>query len=252
MKKKHAQASGFKALSESAAVKVEDSSGEQVIGLWIKAVLCVGLAGFIGYKTEVNWIVDMNDLEFNPMTYLVLGMGGYGLVATVQALWFGAKRKRFGKSVMQLSGDGVARLGQEVSGAVRTAKPLAGAGMVKVTLRCLDTHQFRDIGAEGQRDYHAFAVWEETAEVSVVGVDTVGKGIAFRFQMPEKVEEEAKRQEPPSPYFKGSFALMIPGMKKRIWTHGVQPVVRKWQLEMKTETAEGGFRVVFEVPVERR
>jgi hypothetical protein len=121
-----------------------------------------------------------------------------------------------------------------------------------VTLRCLDTHQFRDFGTEGQSELHAFAVWEETVEVSVVGVDSVTEGIAFRFRMPEKVGEEAKRVEPPSRYFKGSFALMIPGMKKRIWTHGVAPASRRWQLEVKTETAEGGFRVVFEVPVEQR
>lgn len=251
MKKKQSQSGGFKAFSQPEAVKVEDSSAEVVAGLWIKAAIGLGVAVFIGYKAGMNWIVDINDPEFNPLTLVVLGLTVIGMVWAAQALWLGAKRKRFGKSVMQLSGDGVARPGREMSGVVRTAKPLAGAVTARVRLSCVDTHRFREMEVGERDDYHAFVVWEETSEVGLAGVDTVGKGIAFRFQMPEKVGEE-KRQEPPSKYFKGSFALMIPGMKKRIWTRGVQPAARNWQLEVKAETAEGGYRVVFQVPVEQR
>lgn len=252
MKKKHAQASGFKALFEPAAVKVEDSSGEQVAGLWIKAAIGLGVAVFIGYKAGMNWIVDINDPEFNPLTFVVLGLTVIGMVWAGQALWLGAKRKRFGKSVMQLSGDGVARLGREVSGVVRTAKPLAGAATARVRLSCVDTHRFREMEVGERDDYHAFVIWEEAKEVPLLDVDTVGQGISFRFQMPERVGEEPKKREPGTAYFKGKFALMIPGMKPRIWAHGEQPVVRVWRLEVRAETTAGAFRVVFEVPVEQR
>jgi len=252
MKKKRPDTGGFKAFSAPEPVKVEDSSAGQVSGLWIKAVIVLGTAIFIGVKMEMNWILDIHDPEFNPLNFLVLGLAAYGIVTVGQALWLGAKRKRFGKSVMQLSGDGVARMGGEVKGVVRTAKPLNGTDKAKVTLSCFDTHQFKEMEVGSSKEYRAFTVWEETAEVPLTGLDTVEKGIPFRFQMPEKVGEEAQRQSPPNPYFKGSFALMIPGLKKRIWTHGVPPVSRNWRLEVKAVTAEGAYRVVFDVPVEQR
>jgi hypothetical protein len=252
MKKKPSKPSGFKAFLAAEPVKVEDSSAEQVSGLWIKAVIILGTAIFIGVKMKMNWIVDINDPEFNPLTYMVLGLVVFGGVTVGQAMWLGAKRKRFGKSVMQLSGDGVARLGQEVKGVVRTAKVLRGAATMKVSLRCEDTHQFRDMDVGTKDDYRAFVVWEETIEVPLVGVDTVAQGVPFRFQMPEAVGEEARRKAPPNPYFKGAFALMIPGLKRRIWTHGVAPMARTWKLQLQAETTEGRFQVVFDVPVEQR
>jgi hypothetical protein len=252
MKKKPSKPSGFKAFLGTEPVKVEDSSEEQVSGLWIKAVIILGTAIFIGVKMKMNWIVDINDPEFNPLTYMVLGLVVFGGVTVGQAMWLGAKRKRFGKSVMQLSGDGVARLGQEVKGVVRTAKVLRGAATMKVSLRCEDTHQFRDMDVGTKDDYRAFVVWEETIEVPLVGVDTVAQGVPFRFQMPEAVGEEARRKAPPNPYFKGAFALMIPGLKRRIWTHGVAPMARTWKLQLQAETIEGRFQVVFDVPVEQR
>lgn len=252
MKKKPSKPNGFKAFSATEPVKVEDSAAEQVSGLWIKAVIILGTAMFIGVKMEMNWILDINDPEFNPLNYLVLGLFVFGGVTVGQAMWLGAKRKRFGKSVMQLSGDGVARLGQEVKGVVRTAKVLRGAATMKVSLRCEDTHQFSDMEVGTRDDYRAFVVWEETMEVPLVGVDTVVQGVPFRFQMPETVGEEARRKAPPNPYFKGAFALMIPGLKRRIWTHGVAPMARAWKLQLQAETTEGRFHVVFDVPVERR
>jgi hypothetical protein len=252
MKKKPSKPSGFKAFLAAEPVKVEDSSAEQVSGLWIKAVIILGTAIFIGVKMKMNWIVDINDPEFNPLTYMVLGLVVFGGVTVGQAMWLGAKRKRFGKSVMQLSGDGVARLGQEVKGVVRTAKVLRGAATMKVSLRCEDTHQFRDMDVGTKDDYRAFVVWEETIEMPLVGVDTVAQGVPFRFQMPEAVGEEARRKAPPNPYFKGAFALMIPGLKRRIWTHGVAPMARTWKLQLQAETTEGTFQFVFDVPVEQR
>ena len=252
MKKKPSKPSGFKAFSAPEAVKIEDSMAEQVSGLWIKAVIILGTAIFIGVKMEMNWIVDMNDPEFNPLTYLVLGLVVFGGVTVGQAMWLSAKRKRFGKSVMQLSGEGVARLGQEVKGVVRTTKALMGALTMKVTLRCEDTHRFSDMDVGASDDHRSFVVWEETIEVALVGVHTSSQGIPFRFQMPAAVGEEARRKVPPNPYFKGAFALMIPGMKRRIWTHGVAPTARTWRLQLQAETTEGTFRVVFDLPVEQR
>ena len=252
MKNKSPKPSGFKAFSAPEAVKVEDSCGQQVVGLWIKAALMLGTAMFIWLKMGMSWIVDMNDPEFNPLIVVVLGLGGFGLVTLGQALWLGGKRKRFGKAEMQISGDGVARLGQVMAGTVRTAKPMVGSTMAKVTLRCVDTHHFRDFDVQGSKDHHAFVVWEAQADVPLAEVDTVEQGIPFRFEMPEKVGEEPKKREPGSAYFKGKFALMIPGMKPRIWTHGEQPVVRVWRLEVRAETTEGAFRSVFDVPVEQR
>lgn len=69
MKKKPSKPSGYKAFSAPEPVKVKDSSAEQASGLWIKAVIVLGAAIFIGVKMEMNWIVDMNDPEFNPLTY---------------------------------------------------------------------------------------------------------------------------------------------------------------------------------------
>lgn len=252
MKKKRPDTGGFKPFCAPEPVKVEDSSAGQVSGLWIKAVIVLGTAIFIGVKMEMNWILDINDPEFNPLNFLVLGLAAYGMVTVGQALWLGAKRKRFGKSVMQLSGDGVARMGGEVKGVVRTAKPLNGTDKAKVTLSCFDTHQFKEMDVGSTREYRAFVVWEETVEVSLTGLDTVEKGIPFSFQMPVKVGEEPKKREPGTAYFKGKFALMIPGLKPRIWTHGEQPVARVWRLEVKAVTAEGAYRVVFDVPVEQR
>jgi hypothetical protein len=252
MKKKSPKPSGFKAFSAPEPAKVEDSSGEQVTGLWIKAVLMLGVAIFIGVKMGGKWSLDMNDPEFNPLIVVVLGLGVFGLVTLGQALWLGSKRKRFGRAEMQITGDGVARLGQVMLGTVRTAKPLSGAEMAKVTLSCVDTHQFRDLDVQGSADHHAFVIWEAGLEVPLAGLDTMGKGIPFRFEMPEKVGEEPKKKEPGNPYFKGKFALMIPGMKRRIWAYGEQPVVRVWRLEVRSETTEGAFRVVFDVPVEQR
>jgi len=251
MKPKRPMPSTSSSVGLPAAVRVEDSSGQQVAGLWIKVVIVVGVAVFIGVKMRMNWILDMNDPEFNPLTFMVLGLAGYGLVTAGQAVWLGRKTKRFGKAVLQLSGDGVARLGRTVDGVIITEKPLAGSGVVKVTLRCVDRHLFKDSDIGSRDDVREFVTWESSTKVPLPGLDATGTGIPFQFQLPNKVGEEARPRDPNGIQFKFKGALMIPGMKRRIWTHGVEPAAQAWRLEAKGETENGPFRVVFEFPVQQ-
>jgi len=201
-----------------------------------------------------DWVFDFESPDFNPMLLLVLGLIVYALTHVGKALWLAHKRERFGKSVLELAGDGVGRLGAALVGQLKAQRPLPATARVELTLQCLDTHVFKDrhpSNSMPNQDYHAFAVWAEKIEVTLAGRDSVSEGIPFRFQLPDSVGEPPKPRDASKPYFKFKGFLMVPGLKRRIWTHGEQPLQRQWRLVAQAETGDGIYNAVFTVPVQR-
>jgi len=233
---------------------IEDGSGVGVMSAWLAAGLAGGIALAITIWLPFDWVFDFDSPDFNPMLLLVLGLIVFAFANGVKALWRSHKREQFGKSVIEIAGDGVGRLGTALIGQLKTERPLPATTRVQLTLACLDTHSFRDISSSTAirtEDYHAFCVWEEKLEVSLAGLDSTSSGIPFRFPLPDRVGEAAKPQDPSKPYFKFKGALMIPGLKPRIWTHGEQPVQRQWRLEARAETDGRPYYAVFTVPFEQ-
>jgi hypothetical protein len=241
-----------KPLVKTEVAAVEDLSGQQVAAAWLKAgivgVAAVAMAVFLPMK----WVLDMNSPDFNPMVLMVLALGVFALVSAGQALWVSRRHRRFGSSELKLEGDGVGRMGRMLKGWVKTARPLTGAEVARVTLSYVESHAFRNLDASdaGMTHSHAFVVWDRAMEVPLAGVDCAGAGIPFQFAMPESVGKKPQQRAPENPYFKFKGVLKIPGMKARGWAHGVEPEAREWRLEVRAETAEGVFKTAFRVPVE--
>jgi hypothetical protein len=120
-------------------------------------------------------------------------------------------------------------------------------------LKCVETHQFREIshGGERMKKNELFTVWKQESRVAAAGLDTA-KGIPFRFTLPEAAGAPIPPRAPAAPasgpYFTFKAAIMIPGLR-RIWTHDAPPIARTWQLDVSVPQPGNDFHAQFIVPV---
>lgn len=230
-----------------------DHTKETAITHWVMAVGFLGATAFVSSHLPWPWLFDIDDPDFNPMVVLPLLLGGVSIHQLFHAIRWTARQKRFGTATMELKGTGTVWLGTRLEGVIRTARPLQSEGPFRLVLRCVDTHEFRDLGSSATRTQTAesFTVWERALEVPSAGVDST-RGIPFSFQLPASVgpKPATSRVSSGSPYFRFKAAITIPGMR-RVWSHNDPPQARAWQLDVSAPMPGTDFHAQFIVPVQQ-
>lgn len=231
-----------------------DETRDAAVTHWFMAVGFAVATGFVASYLPWPWAFDINDPDFNPIVVLPLMLAGTSLWELARAITWTLRFRRFGTSTMQLTGPVPARLGRRLEGVIRTARPLRPEGPVRIALRCLDTHEFRDFASSATRTRKAetFVVWERAVEVAAHGLDTT-RGIPFAFELPAAVGQPTSqapaRQGGSGFIFEFKAAITLPGFR-RVWSGNSPPVARRWVLEASATMPGADFRARFVVPVE--
>lgn len=223
---------------------------------WVMTVILAAAAAWTSSLLTWPWILDFHHPDFNPMVALPLLLGAVAVRELFEAVRWTLRQRRFGTSTMVLKASGSVRMGQVLEGQVRTALPLQAEGDILVVLKCVETHQFREMSQGGDRTHknELFTVWKEEARIAPAGLDTA-QGIPFRFTLPKAAGAPIPPRAPAAPasgpYFKFKAGIMLPGFR-RIWTtHDMPPIARTWQLDVSVPQPGTDFHAQFIVPVEQ-
>jgi hypothetical protein len=126
---------------------------------------------------------------------------------------------------------------------------------MELTLRCVETHGFRDLGegSSGQKMASHFVVWEQRATVSPRPLPGDAIDAPFRFELPLQVGtmKNPRQIEKPqrNPYFRFKGAIFLPGFR-RVWSTEDSAIGRVWRLEVALPGAGKHYRTEFVVPVQ--
>lgn len=218
---------------------------------WFMAGLTLAAALAVPLVFPLQWVFDPTSPDFNPMVLLPLFLAGTGVRYLVPAVIGTIRQRRFGTTVLELTGARAGRLGSPLRGVIRTQGTLHPQGDYRIVLQCLDTHAFaksrNDAGSRSQ----AFVVWEQALEVPSSGIDS-RKGVPFSFQLPASVGKLAEPEASSSgaPMFSFKVAFHLPGMRSRILTHNAAPASRHWQVVVSAPMPGTDFRAQLPVAVE--
>lgn len=217
---------------------------------WFMAVLLLGAALGIVIFLPMEWVLDVNAPDFNPLIFIPLFVGAFGVYHLVHAILWTRRGQRSGSATMTLDGPGPVRMGGRIKGTVRTARPLQPAGDYVLSLQCVERYDFRSQGhsATDVRHDHAHVVWESTLRVPPGEADST-RGIPFAFDLPTRVREAPAPRDPNAPSATVKAVISIPFMKKRI-VGNATPSATAWRLVVSAPMAGPDFKASFDVFVE--
>ncbi|MCC7177700.1 MAG: hypothetical protein IT177_04845 [Acidobacteria bacterium] len=230
----------------------EDSTSEQAATHWFMAALLGMAAAAIPLYFDMRWIFDVDSPEFNPIVAVPLLLAAVALYYAALGTLGTMRRRRFGSSVLEIEGPGVARLGRPLRGRVRTGTALRPTGDYRLALQCLDTHAFRSSSSEPISRDREFVVWEQVLTVAPEGLDAT-QGIPFTFELPESVGKDVATQPTPrpkaNPHFRFKASVNIPFMRRRVMTNEA-PKARRWQIDVSAPMDGADYRAQFAVTVQ--
>lgn len=222
-----------------------DGTRASAITHWLTAAAALAVIIAIRFFLPIPWIFDLNDPEFMPLIMMVPLAAVFGLYHAALGLWWTIRARRFGTASLEITGD-VGQLGRPLRGVVRTARPLQPEGDYQVRLRCIETHQMRDIGESARPHSHDFVVWEHAVTVPAAGIDS-SKGIPFSFTLPAQVRAPQPERDPNAIRF--DYTVAVPFAKK-VWTN--RPASgTSWLLVVTAPMPGTDFKAAFTVPVQQ-
>ncbi len=223
---------------------------EAAITNGIMAFLIGAAAIFVAW--HLNWppVFDIDDPDFNPLVILVLMLSGATVWFAFKAARWAARGRRFGVSTMEIDGPVPAPLGRRLSGRILLKRPPSTTGDYRITLRCFDIHEMRQMSSDAKKPYRneEFPVWSD--EITIPASTDATKGLPFAFQLPPSVGAKLADYSAPRErrYFEFKFAITIPVLR-RIYTHNSPPLGRRWQLDVSAPVSGADFHAAFIVPV---
>lgn len=222
-----------------------DGTRESAITHWFTAAAALAVIVAIRFFLPLPWIFDMNDPEFMPLILLVPLAAVFGLYHAVLGLRWTLRARRFGAASLEITGE-VGALGHPLHGWVRTARPLQPEGDYELRLRCIETHQMRNVGESARTHSRDYVVWEHAVTVPAAGIDS-SKGIPFSFTLPKQVRPPQPERDPNAIRF--DYAVAVPFAKK-IWTN--RPASgTSWLLVVTAPMPGTDFKAAFTVPVQQ-
>jgi hypothetical protein len=222
-----------------------DGARDAAITHWVTAAVALVAIVAIRLFLPIPWIFDMNDPEFMPLILLVPLAAAFGLYHAALGLRWTLRVRRFGDSSLEIAGE-VGRMGHPLTGVVRTAQPLKPEGDYRLLLRCIETHQMREVGEVARLHSRDFVVWEHSLTVPAAEVDS-SRGIPFAFSLPETVRTAQPERNPNAIQFDYSVALPF---AKKIWTNR-PPSGTTWLLVASAPMPGTDFKAAFTVPVQQ-
>ena len=217
---------------------------------WIMAGLLVAAIAYLGSLLDWPWVFDIFDPAFNP--FLIL-MGLLALATARFVARLGAAAMRFrqqGVSLLEIDGGLPLRIGSQLSGRLKLARPIALRGDYRVTLACYDVHvpAHKDEHGESSSRRREYLNWSEQQRIPQ-SVSASG-GLPIEFKLPASVgpRPTGRRKVEQHESILRKFALLLPGYR-RAFGVGAPPTERAWRLTVTVPTHGINFRAVFLIPV---
>lgn len=166
----------------------EDAGGFHAVTDWVMAVLLLGAAGLAVWYFQIGWNFGFDSPKFNPMVFVPIFLGAYGLYHFTLALRGTLLGRKFGSSTMHLEGGDV-RMGATIRGVIRTEAELHPSADYEIRLQCIETFVMHRGSGETNRNVDRVR-WEAATRVAPAAVNS-RQGIPFEFTLPQSFGEPA-------------------------------------------------------------
>ena len=204
------------------ATPTQDAGGFHAVIDWAMAVLLLGAAGLAVWYFKISWNFDFDSRDFNPIVFLPVFLGAYGLYHFTKGLWATLRGRKFGTSTLHIqSGD--VRMGAPLKGMIRTAVELHPTSDYEIRLQCIETFAMSRGSGETSRNVDRIR-WESSTKVAPASVNSK-KGIPFEFTLPSPFEKSASSE--PGSMVSAVAVIGIPGLQG-VFAHNRSPDATRW------------------------
>ena len=187
------------------------------------AVLLLGAAGLAVWYFKIAWNFDFDSPDFNPIVFVPIFLGVYGLYHFTLALRATLLRRKFGSSTMHIEGGDVS-MGATIRGVIRTEAELHPTGDYEIRLQCIETFAMARSSGETSRNVDRIR-WEGVTRVAPAAVNS-RQGIPFEFTLPQSLKEPAT-SAPGSVIVSAVASIHIPGLQG-VFAHNRPPDAVRW------------------------
>ena len=228
----------------SDTIRAEDGSSFHAETDWIMAILTLGAAAGILYAF---WPLtfDFDSREFNPVVFVPVFLGAYGLNHLVRSILGTVRAKLFGVSVLEIRGSSV-RMGETIHGVVRTVVELQPTSDYELHLQCIETFEVWSSSSNSNRQQDRIR-WEHTIRVAPESVKSKA-GIPFQFTLPPPFEKPDPSKSSPV-IDRGLAVINIPGIQN-VFAHNVTPRATRWILEVRAPLKGVDYYAIFGIVVQ--
>lgn len=223
----------------------KDAGGFHATTDWVMTVLLLGAAGLAVWYFKISWNFDFDSRDFNPIVFVPVFLGGYGLYHFTLALRGTLRGRKFGSSTMQLQGGGV-RMGATIKGVIRTETQLHPIADYEIRLQCIETFAIRRGTGETSRNVERVR-WEAATRVAPATVNST-EGIPFEFTLPQSFGKPGTAGGG-SVVVSAVAALSIPGMQD-VFAHNRIPDAVRWIVTIDAPLPGINYHALFGVVVE--
>lgn len=228
---------------ESSRVGTEDAGGFHAVVDWMMAALLLGAAGLAVWYFKISWNFDFDSRDFNPIVFVPVFLGAYGLYHFAKALWATLRGRKFGASTLHIqSGD--VRMGAPLKGVIRTAVELHPTSDYEIRLQCIETFAMSRGSGETSRNVDRIR-WESSTKVAPASVNSK-EGIPFEFTLPGPFEKAASTAG--SVQASAVAAFGIPGLQD-VFAHNRTPDATRWIVIIDAPLAGIDYHAFFGVIV---
>ena len=222
----------------------EDAGGFHAVTDWVMAVLLLGAAGLAVWYFQIAWNFDFDSPKFNPMVFVPIFLGAYGLYHLTLALRGTLLGRKFGLSTMHIEGGDV-RMGATIRGLIRTEAELHPAADYEIRLQCIETFTMRRGSGDTNRNVDRVR-WEAATRVAPAAVNS-RQGIPFEFTLPQSFGEPAT-SGPGSVVASAVAAIGIPGLQG-VFAHNRAPDAVRWIITIDAPLPGINYHALFGVVV---
>ena len=231
-------------------IRVDDGSGFHNVTDWIMAALLLGAAGLAVWYFKLEWNFDFDSPKFNPMVFVPIFLGGYGLYHLSLGIRGTLRARSYGLSTLEIHNPAV-RMGETIKGVIRAPVELRPLADYVISLQCIETFDMMRDGpglrsGNSTRDVDRIR-WEASTRVVAASVNSKN-GIPFEFTLPQRFEEP-QPSNPDSILTHAVMAINIPGMQD-VFAHNQRPNATRWVMEIKAPLKGIDYYAIFGVIVE--
>ncbi len=139
------------------------------------------LAWWMNAKKGIAFTTEINSPNFNPLCVIPFVLALVGLLFAFNAVRGTIRYRKFGKSFLELPH--AARLGEILSGKVRTSRDLRPGDDYKILLRCIET-TWDTTSVKTNKHRHVDHTRWQAEQIVARGVGHSSDGIPFQFEIP--------------------------------------------------------------------
>jgi hypothetical protein len=149
---------------------------------WFMAALLLAGAGGAAWMMRSALTLDFQSRDFNPLIFVPLALAAIGVVSLARGIRAAMRGRRFGTSTMALDRE-EGRLGEKLTGTIRTSARVTPTGAWQLTLRCIEQIEKRELTSPTKSRMTDYVRWEARRHVDPATVDS-SRGIPFAFDIP--------------------------------------------------------------------